>query len=218
MSDLTHSADGGVLTLTLNRPESRNALTTSLLGDIREVLVGLQGSSSHRAVVLTGAGRTFCAGADLKEFVEAPSEERRQRRIALVADVIGLLRNLEQPTIAVVTGPAYGAGWGLALACDVTFAAEQARFSLPEVRKGLRLPGAITQRLVQVVGPLRAAEITLGGAVYDAQQGIDAGWVNHVLPDEESALEHARAFAKAIAASEQSSVANVKQVLRNEEK
>ena len=214
MSDLLRTTDGGVATLTLNRPDSKNALTTDLLHGLRDSLDDLQSSAGVSAVILTGAGGTFCAGADLKEFAEVPSPEGSLRRIGLVTEVIARLRNLEQPTIAVVAGPAYGAGWGLALACDLTVASEQASFSLPEVPKGLRLPTAITTRLVQVVGPVRAAEITLGGAVYGPQQGIVAGWLNQVLHDEEAALEHARAFACGVAASSPSSVTNVKQVLR----
>ena len=214
MSDLLRTTDDGVATLTLNRPDSRNALTTGLLDSLRHTLDDLLDSPEIRAVVLTGAGGTFCAGADLKEFAEAPSAEGGQRRIRLVTEVIARLRNLEQPTVAVVTGAAFGAGWGLALACDLTVATASARFSLPEVRKGLRLPSAITGRLMQVVGPVRTAEITLGGAVYGPEQGMAAGWLSQVLPDEKAAREHARLFTRSVAASPRSAVANVKQVLR----
>jgi enoyl-CoA hydratase/carnithine racemase len=213
MTDLLRTTEAGVTTLTLHRPDSLNALTTDLLRELRDALDDVQETPEVRAVVLTGAGGAFCAGADLKEFT-TPSAEGGQRRIRLVTEVLARLRNLEQPTVAAVTGAAYGAGWGLALACDLTVAAASARFSLPEVPKGLRLPTAITTRLVEVVGPVRAAEIALGGATYGPEGGVAYGWLNHALPDDESALTHATDFARRVAESPRSSVAHVKQVLR----
>jgi 2-(1,2-epoxy-1,2-dihydrophenyl)acetyl-CoA isomerase len=213
MTDLLRATEAGVITLTLHRPDSLNALTTDLLRELRAALDEVQDSPAVRAVVLAGAGGAFCAGADLKEFA-TPSAEGGRRRIRLVTEVLARLRNLEQPTVAAVTGAAYGAGWGLALACDLTVASASARFSLPEVPKGLRLPTAITARLVEVVGPVRAAEIALGGATYGADEGAAHGWLSHALPDDESALSHAVGFARRVAASPRSSVAHVKQVLR----
>jgi enoyl-CoA hydratase/carnithine racemase len=102
----------------------------------------------------------------------------------------------------------------LALACDLTFASSAARFSLPEVRKGLRLPVAITSRLVEVVGPVRAAEIALGGGSYVAEQGVAAGWVARALPDERTASDHASTFAREMAGLRRAGVTAVKQVLR----
>lgn len=214
MEILTRADADGVAHLTLNRPDSKNALTTDLLLALRDELAMIQDSPRTRAVVLAGAGTAFCAGADLKELAVDPSPHGGQRRIRLVTEVIARLRNLEQPTIATVTGVAIGAGWGLALACDLTIASAAARFSLPEVRKGLRLPAAITARLVEVVGPVRAAEIALGGDVYDAHQGLAAGWVARELADDAAAVEHARTFARDLASRPRSSVSNVKQVLR----
>jgi enoyl-CoA hydratase/carnithine racemase len=213
MTDLLRTTDAGVTSLTLHRPDSLNALTTDLLRELRAALDDVQDSPAVRALVLTGAGGAFCAGADLKEFA-TPSVEGGQRRIRLVTEVLARLRNLEQPTVAAVTGAAYGAGWGLALVCDLTVASASARFSLPEVPKGMRLPTAITTRLVEVVGPVRAAEIALGGATYGPDEGVAHGWLSHALPDDEAALDHATNFARRVAASPRASVANVKQVLR----
>lgn len=214
MSSLLRSDDAGVVTLTLNRPESRNALTTELLQRLVVQLDVVADQPSARAVILAAEGESFCAGADLKEFAGVGSAEGPQRRIRLVTQVIARLRNLEQPTIAVVTGPAYGAGWGLALACDLTYASAGARFSLPEIPKGLRLPAAIAGRLVDVVGPVRAAEIALGGATYTAADGVAAGWVASTHDDGAAALKHATDVAIGLAGSKRSSVAAVKQVLR----
>jgi enoyl-CoA hydratase len=203
-----------VALLTLNRPDARNALTTELLCLLRDHLADIADSPGVGAVVLAGAHGTFCAGADLKEFAGKTSENGRLRRVRLVSQVIAQLRNLEQPTIASVSGAAVGAGWGLALGCDVTFASADARFSLPELRKGLRLPPAITTRLVEVVGPVRAAELALGGAIRDAASGAAAGWVARTFDDERTTLDHARKFAEQLAAVPGPVVAAVKQVLR----
>ncbi|MGH3756771.1 enoyl-CoA hydratase/isomerase family protein [Actinophytocola sp.] len=204
----------GVATLTLDRPESRNALTTDLLGRLRAALADIRDDPETRVVVLTGSGTAFCGGADLKELAGTPSPRPALARVRLVTEVIAALRNLEQPSIAAVNGAAHGAGWGLALACDVCFAVADASFSLPEVRKGLRLPAAIVTRLVEVVGAVRAAEIALGGGSYSVEDGRTAGWVTRGYPDATTLAEHASAFAVELAGHPLGAVSTVKQVLR----
>jgi enoyl-CoA hydratase/carnithine racemase len=204
----------GVATLVLNRPDLRNALTTDLLRALVDELAAIQDSRHVRAVVLTGAGTTFCAGADLHEFADVSDPHGPQRRIRLVTEVIARLRNLEQPTISAVSGAAFGAGWGLSLACDLTYASSDATFCLPEVAKGLRLPTAITARLVQVVGPVRAAEIALVGDGHTAADGVRAGWVARELADATELAEHARSVARAVASRPRRTVEQVEQVLR----
>jgi enoyl-CoA hydratase/carnithine racemase len=204
----------GVATLVLNRPDRRNALTTDLLRALSDELGAIQDSRHVRAVVLTGAGTAFCAGADLQEFAGATDVHGPQRRIRLVTEVIAQLRNLEQPTVAAVSGAAYGAGWGLALACDLTYASSDASFCLPEVAKGLRLPTAITARLVQVVGPVRAAEIALVGDRYTAADGVLAGWVARELDNADALAEHTKDVTRAMASRPRRAVEQVEQVLR----
>jgi 2-(1,2-epoxy-1,2-dihydrophenyl)acetyl-CoA isomerase len=204
----------GVATLVLNRPDRRNALTTDVLRALLGELAAIQDSPHVRVVVLTGAGATFCAGADLDEFTGSTDPHGPQRRIRLVTEVIARLRNLEQPTIAAVCGAAFGAGWGLALACDLTYASSDAAFCLPEVAKGLRLPTAITSRLVQVVGPVRAAEIALIGDRHTAGDGVRAGWVARELPDARTLEEHTTSRARAVASRPRRAVEQVEQVLR----
>ena len=204
----------GVATLTLSRPARRNALSTELLVQLRSRLDRAGDSPEVRAVILAGAGDAFCAGADLKEFAPGAAPDGSLRRIRLVTQVIAQLRNLEQPTLAVVHGAAYGAGWGLALACDLTIAADDARFSLPEVRAGLRLPSAIAGRLAEVVGPVRAARIAIGGEVYDAAQGETAGWVAWRRPDAAQAGQFAGDLARELAARPRAAATSIKRVLR----
>lgn len=214
MDLLLRADDSGVATLTLNRPDRRNALTTDLLRALLDELGAIQDSPHVRAVLLVGAGGTFCAGADLHEFDGVDDPHAGQRRIRLVTEVIARLRNLEQPTIAAVAGAAFGAGWGLALACDLTYASADAVFCLPEVPKGLRLPTAITARLVEVVGPVHAAEIALGGATCTAQDGTRLGWVARELPDADALADAATGFARAVASRRRHAVQQVEQVLR----
>jgi 2-(1,2-epoxy-1,2-dihydrophenyl)acetyl-CoA isomerase len=204
----------GVTTLLLDRPAARNALTTELLSELRAALVAIGDDPDVRVVVLTGAGSAFCAGADLKELPPGAPPRLSLARIRLVTEVVASIRALEQPTIAAVNGPASGAGWGLALACDLCFAAAEASFCLPEVRKGLRLPSAIVNRLAEVVGPIRAAEIAFGGDTYSVDQGLAAGWVSESLPDAPALAKHTTEFARELATRPRSAVSTVKQVLR----
>lgn len=214
MELLLRSDDEGVTTLTLNRPDRRNALTTDLLRALVEELDAIQDSPHVRAVVLTGADGTFCAGADLDELAGATDPNAGQRRIRLVTTAIARLRNLEQPTIAAVAGAAFGAGWGLSLACDLTYATTDATFCLPEVRKGLRLPAAITARLTEVVGPIRAADIALTGDTFTAEAGVAAGWVARAWPDDVSMVDRVTALTRALASQPRSRTSQVTQVLR----
>lgn len=206
--------DGGITRLKLDRPNSRNALTTELLLELRAALVAERDDPTTRVVTLTGSGSVFCAGADLKEFAHETSARSGLARVRLVSEVIAAFRNLEAVTIAEVSGAAVGAGWGLALACDLCYATSDATFCLPEVRKGFRLPPAIMNRLVQVAGPVRGAEIALGGAAYTAADGQAGGWVSQVFPDATARSAFVDPLVRDLAASPRSSVSTVKQVLR----
>jgi enoyl-CoA hydratase/carnithine racemase len=206
--------DAGVTELRLNRPERRNALTTELLRELQAHLASIQDDPQTRVLILLGAGDVFCAGADVKEFPPDAPPQLGLARIRLVADVLRRLRELEQPTVAAVTGPAIGAGWGLALACDLCFAAREATFSLPEVHKGFRLPGPLVARLIQVVGPVRAAEIVFGGAVHSAEEALHGGWVTRLSPTSDDVVEEARRLAAGLASRPRRALLAVKNALR----
>lgn len=204
----------GVVELSLERPDCRNALDTGMLRALATHLDQIQESPAVRAVILSGAGAVFCGGADTREFPASAPPSASLARVRLVVGVLRRLAELEQPTVAVVQGAAVGAGWGLALACDLCFATVDAGFSLPEAVKGFRLPPAIPQRLTQVVGPVRAAEIVLTGAERTAEVGVVEGWVNAVFPDRAAALAHARTTATAMAAAPRASMTAAKDALR----
>jgi 2-(1,2-epoxy-1,2-dihydrophenyl)acetyl-CoA isomerase len=209
------SYESGVATLTLNRPDRRNALTVPLLEALVAELGTIGESEAIGAVVLTGAGGGFCAGADLDEFALTPDDPGRARRIDLVTEAIALLRSLPQPSIAAVSGPAFGAGWGLALACDLTHASSRATFCLPEVAKGLRLPDAVASRLTEVVGPARAAQIVFSGARYGSAEGLTSGWVARIPPDVDDATPSALDLAQALATHPPGTIRQVTTALRS---
>lgn len=204
----------GVADLRLNRPDRRNALTIELLRELRGDLAVIGDDPDVRAVVLSGEGEAFCAGADLAEIPAGAPARLGLARVRLVAEVLRRIRELEQPTLAAVHGPAVGAGWGLALACDLCFAASGATFRLPEVAKGFRLPEPLAARLVEVAGPIRAAEVMFGGESYPAGQALAAGWVTRVLPGPAELAAEAWRFAAGLAARPRRAVATAKQALR----
>ena len=188
----------GVVELVLDRPERRNAFTTEVMLELRAHLAGLD-----RPLLLTGAGDTFCAGADLDE----PGTDER---FALVAEVLLALRSLAHPSLAAVHGPAIGGGWGLALACDLCFASRAATFCLPEVAKGFRLPAPLMRRLTEVVGPVRAAELAYAGTRWGADDALAAGCVTRVYEDRDALLAAAWDLCADVATRPLRSLATVK--------
>src|SRR5687767_7377385 len=162
-TDLRYEAADGVATLTLDRPDSLNAMTVPLKGSLLAALRAAGRDRGIRAVVLTGAGRAFCAGQDLRERLEAsaaPLEvELRERYNPIVA----AMRDLPKPIVGAVNGVAAGAGISLALACDLRIAAEGATFALAFGRVGLVPDSGATWLLPRLVGPALAAEMALAG-------------------------------------------------------
>lgn len=183
----------GVAVVTLNRPERLNAVVPALVDDLLARLAEVAGSDAG-AVVLTGAGRAFCAGYDLKE---PPAGGDSRRRIERLQQVTRRIRELPQPVIAAVHGYAIGAGAEFALGCDLVLAAEDAQFAFPEAGLGLSVTGGISRLLPLLVGPLKAKELLLLGERVDAAEAARLGLVNAVVPDaRETALRWARAIAQ----------------------
>jgi enoyl-CoA hydratase/carnithine racemase len=199
--EVTLTRDGAVATVTLDRPDRRNALSDALLTALGAALTELRDDPTVRLVVVTGAPPVFSAGADAGLRSSMSAEERRQafanrksqfRR--LFERVTGLIEGLEQPTIAMVNGHAVGGGWGLALAADFRIAAAEAQFWIPEVDLGVPLGVASTARFVRLVGPARAKEIIMECRRYSAAEAHAMGLVTRVVPGEalaEAVREHA---------------------------
>ena len=178
---IIYEKDGPVATITLNRPRVLNAYSVQMRDDLWEVLSAIRRDAEVRAVIVNGSGRSFCAGADLTEFLTAPSppaarDIRRQR------DVWRLFLGLRQPVIAALHGYTIGSGIEIALCCDIRLASEDARFSLPETGLGF-IPGAgATQLLPRTVGRAASLRMVLTGAWLNAAEAEAIGLVNRVLP------------------------------------
>jgi enoyl-CoA hydratase len=204
---------GATALLTLNRPDVLNALSTDLLSALRDTVRSLEGDAGVRALVLTGAGRAFAAGADIAEMRKmTPLEGERFSRLG--HEAFAALEALPVPTIAAVNGFALGGGCELACACDWIYAARRARFGQPEVNLGL-LPGfGGTSRLVRRVGVAWAKELVLTGEPIGTEIGERIGLVNRTYEDPEALLAAALAAAETIAAKGPVAVALAKRTMQ----
>jgi enoyl-CoA hydratase/carnithine racemase len=176
------SRDHSVLTMTLNRPRSRNAVNAELWAALREALTAAAHDREVRAVVITGAGGAFCAGADLSGGVSA---EHPLPRMHAINDVALLLHELPMPTVAKVTGVAVGAGWNLALGCDFVVATPDSRFSQIFARRGLSLDFGGSWLLPRLVGLQQAKRLALLAEMIDAAEAHRLGLVTWVVEPEE---------------------------------
>src|SRR5436190_22176922 len=208
--------DGGVGRLTLNRPDTLNAWTAELGGELKAAVEGEASDDSVRAVLVTGSGRGFSSGADLKAgFQPHPEDGRPDVRKELhdvYHPIIAGIRRLEKPVVAAVNGPAVGIGCSLALACDLVLAAESAFFGLAFVNIGLMPDGGSTLFVPAAVGKARAFQMALLGERVEAQRALEWGLVNYVHPDDRLAGE-AEALARHLATGATRSYAGSKEAL-----
>ena len=173
----------GIGIITLNRPESRNALNRKMLQELGDTLTCLENDVQIRAIIITG-NKDFCSGADIKEM-NAIKPEEIESFCRWGHKVINQIENMGKPVIAAINGFALGGGCELALACDIRIAGESAKFGQPEVNLGL-IPGfGGTQRLCRLVGIGKAKEIILTGEIINAKEAASIGLVNRVEKDEE---------------------------------
>lgn len=171
----------GVARLTMNRPELRNAFNTALIEDICETMGRLATNKSVRAIVLTGSGKAFSAGADLNMMKEvasfSPAENKDDAR--RLAHMLASIYHSPKPTIALVNGPAMGGGLGLIAACDIAIGAQDAFFALSEVRLGL-IPAVISPFVIQAIGARAARRYFITGERFDARAAHEMGLL-HIL-------------------------------------
>jgi len=204
--------------LTLNRPEALNAWTRQFGAEMIAALDRVAEDSEIRAIVITGAGRGFSSGADLKASGNPIGEDGRpdvgQPLREVYNPLILRVRTIDKPVIAAVNGAAVGIGCSLALACDMIIAAESAYFLLAFVNIGLSLDGGASLFLPQLVGPARAFEVAYGGERLPAEKALDWGLVNQVVPGEEL-LEVAGGLARRFAAGPPGSYAGIKRAINN---
>lgn len=205
----------GIVTLTLDRPEAKNALSAALVGELSAALETLAADATVRAVVLTGAGSVFCAGADVVEMRAAgaatPAEnEADARRFAAMLE---RLERHPQPTLALVNGAAFGGAVGLIAACDIAVAASGARFSLSEVRLGL-VPAMISPYVLRALGTREARRWCLTGEAMDAATARRVGLV-HEVADETAIGATVEAIVAALLAGAPGAQAEIKRLLRH---
>jgi enoyl-CoA hydratase/carnithine racemase len=204
--------DGGVATVTLNRPGLRNAMNAALLASLRDLFEALDANREVRVVVVRGAGPAFCSGMDLKEM-EARGGAQSADPENGVIEVLGRVERSRHPTIAMVHGDAIAGGCELALHCDLRVAADVARFGMPLARIGLVVPFRLGQKLVEIIGPAHTRHLLFTGQPIDARRAQEIGMVHQVVPAAE--LEAATAqLAQGIARNAPLALAGIKATIQ----
>lgn len=198
--------ENGVLLVTINRPHAMNALSDGVTRGLLDALDRANRDDDVRAVVITGTGRAFCAGAEISATGESPTQRhsgpmsRAQRMdwMSRSGRIVEAFRHCDVPVLAAVNGAAAGAGFGIALCCDVRFAAESARLGPIFIKRGLSTDFGVSYWLPRIVGAARAFEMIYDGGLLDATRALEVGVVNRVYPDERL-MEQTLAFAGRIA-------------------
>jgi 2-(1,2-epoxy-1,2-dihydrophenyl)acetyl-CoA isomerase len=205
-----------VAVLTLNRPTALNALTIAMGREMQAAVVQSI-EQGVRAMVMTGAGRAFCAGGDLREMQKIAEQEGRieaffDEPLRMLNDCVLMMRNAPFPIVAAVNGPAFGAGCNFALACDIVIAGESAKFSESFVNIGLTPDCGGTFILPRLVGMKRAAFMLMTGEVVDARRAEAMGMINSVVPDD-SLFDEAMCLATRLAEGPTGALARIKKLL-----
>jgi 2-(1,2-epoxy-1,2-dihydrophenyl)acetyl-CoA isomerase len=213
MNQVLTETQESVQTITLNQPAKFNALSNAMLKELNEAMRAAERDAAVRAIVLTGAGKGFCSGADISEFdlsnggMDA-GEHLRQHFSPLILR----MRAMEKPVLAAVNGVAAGAGMSLALACDLRFAAESARFVVAFVKIGLVPDAGLMYFLPRLIGPAKTLELSWTGDPVGAQEAFELGVLNQVLPDDE-VLAHTQALAQRLAHGPAKTIALIKRAV-----
>jgi enoyl-CoA hydratase/carnithine racemase len=210
---LTEDAGDGVRVVTLNRPQRLNAITPEMLEDLIAALQAADRDAAIRAVVLTGAGRAFCAGDDLKEFGSQSKDEGSTRAyIERIQDVTRAMLFGDKPVIGAIRGWAVGGGLEWMINCDFAIAAEGTRFFFPETSLGVFVTGGVTDLLPRLVGLQRARALIMLSERFDAAQALEWGLLSKVVPDAEL-MPEALALARRIAALPMEPVRALRRIL-----
>ena len=212
MAFVTLEKQGHVGVVTMNRPEALNALNDQVLRDLDAVLTQAEEDAELYVLVVTGAGRSFVAGADIGQMSGFSAVEGKAFGV-YGNQVFAKLENLSKPTIAAVNGFALGGGCELAMACDIRLASEKAKFGQPETGLGITPGFGGTQRLPRIVGVSRAMELILTAKTISAAQAREIGLVSEVYPPEEL-MDRVLELANAIAANAQVAVRQSKAAIR----
>lgn len=213
-STLQISFEDGVATLTLNRPDKRNAISYELIDDLLRALKEVKNSSAQ-VLILTGAGKAFCSGMDLDNLkaLTGRTPEQNLEDSRKMASLFRSLYDFPKPTIAAVNGPAVAGGTGIATLCDFTLAMPEAKFGYTEVRIGF-VPAIVSTFLLRQVGEKIARDLLLTGRLFDAQEALRLGLINEIVPAEKL-LDRARELAAQLMENSPTSLANTKRLLND---
>ncbi len=216
--DMTFEKEEGIATVTLNRPERLNALSIPLREGLIKAVEDVACDDATKVLIITGAGRGFCAGADVKGTLSGlepgalPWVPGREGRKGPTSQVMLMLQNLEKPVIAAVNGVAAGAGFGLALGCDIRIASENARFISVFIRRGLAAEWGVTYYLPRIVGISKALEIMWTGDEISATEAERLGIVSKIVPHDEL-MKVAKEFASRLARGPSLSIELIKRMV-----
>jgi 2-(1,2-epoxy-1,2-dihydrophenyl)acetyl-CoA isomerase len=213
--NLLFEVRGNVAHVTINRPDSANALNLDLARELSDAARRCSEDPEVRAVLLSGAGRMFCAGGDLKSFAgESPGElpGYLERVTHFLHKAISTFAHMNSPLVAAVQGSAAGAGFSLVCACDFVIAAESARFTMAYTRAGLTPDGSSTYFLPRIVGYAKALDLFVRNAVLSAREAADLGIVTRVVPDADLPAEAGK-FAAELASGPTMAFGGIKRLL-----
>ncbi len=209
------ASPGGVAVILLNRPDSGNALTLQMIEELSDALENLRGEEQLRMVLIRGAGEDFCIGADRHwmELAKGYTRDENESDGFAAAEIFRKIYELPQLTVAMVTGAVLGGGAGLAAACDVVIAKEDAHFAFSEVSRGM-IPATIAPYIIKAIGPRMAKALFLTGESFDATYAEQLGLVQYVV-DDEKAMEEILEYLSSLAfANSPSAVADTKRLLQ----
>jgi methylglutaconyl-CoA hydratase len=212
-STLLLECKDNIATITLNRPDKRNAISPAMIADIQSALEAIEKNHATRVVILTGAGKAFCAGMDLDTLAaiakQTPAENQEDSR--RIAKLLRRIWSFPRPMIAAVNGAAYAGGCGIATLCDFTLSAPEAKYGYTEVKIGF-LPAIVSVFLTRQIGEKRARDLLLTGRIINAHEAREFGMVTEVVPAE-NLMERAHELAAELIAASPNSLARSKQLL-----
>src|ERR1700724_3362226 len=202
-----------IATITLNRPDKRNAVTSTMIADLQSALDAIEKNHSTRVVILTGAGKAFCVAMDLEMLAtiakQSPAENQEDSR--RIAKMLRRLWSFPRPMIAAVNGPAFAGGCGIATLCDFTLAAPDAKFGYTEVKIGF-LPAIVSVFLTRQIGDKRSRDLLLTGRIIEAAEAKEFGMVSEIVLGEHL-LDRANELANDLIAASPSSLTRAKHLL-----
>jgi enoyl-CoA hydratase/carnithine racemase len=214
--DIQTQKENGVLTINFNRPEKKNAITTSMYQAMADALIDAENDSTVRAILITGKPEIFTAGNDLEDFMKNAASLASGSGVPPVYQFMHALNNSGKPIIAAVSGAAVGIGTTLLMHCDLIYLAENAKLSMPFTQLGLCPEFASSMIFQRIVGYQRAAEKLMFGEAFNAQEAYEMGFVNKVLPLEEL-LPYAQQQAAKLVALPAASIRITKRLMKGDQ-